>query len=57
MKLLEKKAKLDYLAFEKDMLDFCKKNNISIDTSDINDIVKASKPKNRKEIKMNYIGQ
>lgn len=51
MKLLEKKAKLDYLAFEKDMLDFCRKNNISIDTSDINDIVKASKPKKPKRNK------
>lgn len=48
MKLLEKKAKLDYLAFEKDMLDFCRKNNINIDTSDINDIVKSSKPKKPK---------
>ena len=51
MKLIENKAKLDYSAFEKDMLEFCKQNNVKVDTSDINDIVKASKPKKPKRNK------
>ena len=35
MKLLEKKAKLDYSSFERDMLEFCSQNNITVGISDI----------------------